>query len=77
MGRRGALATGKDFGEDGRLGDQARQAGRCCSTSGPPRRWRDGLEGRDLTVASVEAKPLHPQAGRSVHHLDAATGGGS
>jgi DNA topoisomerase I len=46
------VATGRDFGADGRLRGDARVL-----DEGSARRLAEGLQGRDLAVSSVESKP--------------------
>ena len=46
------VATGRDFGSDGKLRTNARALDEASA-----RRLAEGLEGRDLTVESVESKP--------------------
>ena len=69
-GRRRPGATGRDFGADGRLKGAARALDEASA-----RRLAEALEGRNLTVESVESKPYtrkpyapfmtsHPAAGR-------------
>lgn len=54
-GRR--LATGKDFGSDGQLGEGACGAGVVLLDAASAAEVRDGLDGRNLVVRSVESKP--------------------
>ncbi len=51
------LATGKDFAPDGRLTDAATRAGSVLLDEGSATAVRNGLDGQDLTVRSVESKP--------------------
>jgi DNA topoisomerase-1 len=54
-GRR--LATGKDFGSDGQLGEAPRAAGVVLLDEASATAVRDGLDGLNLVVRSVESKP--------------------
>jgi DNA topoisomerase-1 len=80
------LATGKDFGDDGRLTPSARDAAVTLLDSDSAAAVRDGLADRPLQVRSVEAKPytrrpgapfmtstLQQEAGRKLRFSSAET----
>jgi DNA topoisomerase-1 len=51
------LAAGRDFGPDGKLKSSSDNSGVTVLDEASARRLAEALEGRDLTVASVESKP--------------------
>ncbi len=62
------VATGRDFGSDGAL----RTRDTVQLDEPTARSLVSALEGQPFAVRSVDDKPYTPQAGRSVHDLDAA-----